>query len=196
MKLFSVKDVWQCQNYATAIFLPVEAFRGTHKTRLIRMLPIFQILTKKKTAIVQVFGLPVIISSFPIFCHHSHLSVSPFFIVMGSWFLSKFLKEREMQIFLLGRMTGLFPPKERRRAQLPRIFWYFFSFFKSIYWEMSYRIFTSLSEFEGWANFRQQKTCCFGIINRLFSDNRKALPRKSSILYPFERWRFLVVLSI
>ena len=126
MKLFSVKDVWQCQNYATAIFLPVEAFRGTHKTRLIRMLPIFQILTKKKTAIVQVFGLPVIISSFPIFCHHSHLSVSPFFIVMGSWFLSKFLKEREMQIFLLGRMTGLFPLKERRRAQLPRIFWYFF----------------------------------------------------------------------
>ena len=122
MKLFSVKDVWQCQNYATAIFLPVEAFRGTHKTRLIRMLPIFQILTKKKTAIVQVFGLPVIISSFPIFCHHSHLSVSPFFIVMGSWFLSKFLKEREMQIFLLGRMTGLFPLKERRRAQLPRIF--------------------------------------------------------------------------
>ena len=128
MKLFSVKDVWQCQNYATAIFLPVEAFRGTHKTRLIRMLPIFQILTKKKTAIVQVFGLPVIISSFPIFCHHSHLSVSPFFIVMGSWFLSKFLKEREMQIFLLGRMTGLFPLKERRRAQLPRIFWYFFFF--------------------------------------------------------------------
>ena len=31
-----------------------------------------------------------------------------------------------MQIFLLGRMTGLFPLKEGRRAQLSRIFWYFF----------------------------------------------------------------------
>ena len=145
---------------------------------------------------MQVFGLPVIISLFPTFCHHTHLSVSPFFIVIGSWFLSKFLKEREMQIFLLGRMTGLFPLKEGMRAQLSRIFWYFFSFFKSIYWEMSYRIFPSLSEFEGWANFRQQKTYCFGIINWLFSDNRKALSRKSSILYPFERSLFLVVLSI
>ena len=67
MKLFSVKDVWQCQNYASAIFLPVEAFRGTHKTRLIRMLPIFQILTKKKTAIVQVFGLRLSFRRFQFF---------------------------------------------------------------------------------------------------------------------------------
>ena len=66
MKLFSVKDVWQCQNYATAIFLPVEAFRGTHKTRLIRMLPIFQILTKKNcnSASFWITGYHFVVSNF------------------------------------------------------------------------------------------------------------------------------------
>ena len=160
--------------------------------RLIRMLPIFQILTKKNcnSASFWITGYHFVVSNF----------LSPLSLVNKSFFYCN----RIMVSFKIFKGEGnadIFVRKNdrlvsaKRRKESPT-FWYFFSFFKSIYWEMSYRIFPSLSEFEGWANFRQQKTYCFGIINWLFSDNRKALSRKSSILYPFERCLFLVVLSI